>query len=145
DAVTEAVLLASRAMVGIAARTLPDGSDVTVVQLRALVVLESGGPMSAGALAERMGVNPSTVTRLCDRLVRKGLISRRSAPGNRKEVRLELRPAGARLVGDAIAARRAAIAAIVRRIPSAQRAPLVDGLRAFAAASGELPEPARSQ
>ena len=54
DGSTDAVLVASRALVGIAARSLAAVEDtVTLVQYRALVLLASRGEMNVGTLASR--------------------------------------------------------------------------------------------
>jgi DNA-binding MarR family transcriptional regulator len=47
-------------------------------QYRALVVLAVRGPQRPTALAEALAVHPSTITRLCDRLVAKRLVRRGS-------------------------------------------------------------------
>jgi hypothetical protein len=73
----DAVLTASQAFVGLAARTIPGTVDVTLPQWRALVLIDRCGEMKVGATAEELGVSASTGTRLCDRLVRKA-----SSPGN---------------------------------------------------------------
>lgn len=56
DAATEAVLLASRAVVAIAARSLAAWAEVTLVQFRALVLLDRDGTLSAGRPAELLVV-----------------------------------------------------------------------------------------
>ncbi len=84
-------------MVALAARSLGDlGSDVTLPQYRALVVLASRGPQRVVDISNELGVNPSTGTRMCDRLTRKNLIRRYRATGDRREVRLVLTPGRAR-------------------------------------------------
>ena len=52
-----------------------------MTQYRTLVVLASRGPQSAAALAEAVDVTPPTATRMCDRLVRKGLVRTPSRSG----------------------------------------------------------------
>jgi DNA-binding MarR family transcriptional regulator len=143
-AATEVVMLGSRVLVGIAARTVPESADVTLPQLRALVLLASAGELKVTALARRLGVDPSTATRLCDRLVARDLIERDTAEESRREVRLRLAPAGTALVEAVTAERRAAIAEILERVPAHHRRQLVDGLSAFVAASGEEPHHAWS-
>ena len=77
DSVVDAVLTASRVLVAVAARSLADvAEEVTLTQYRTLVVLASRGPQSLAALADAVAVTPSTATRMCDRLVRKGLVAR---------------------------------------------------------------------
>ena len=69
----DAVLAASRVLVGVAAQSLADLEDtVSVPQLRALMILATRGPLHLTALAEDMGVHPSNATRACDRLVAAG-------------------------------------------------------------------------
>jgi DNA-binding MarR family transcriptional regulator len=143
DEVVDGVLRSSRVLVSIAARSLAGVTEkVTLPQYRALVVLASRGAQNAGALAEVLGVHSSTLTRLCDRLVHKGLITRRESPSNRREVLLRLTPRGRRLVKSVTDRRRAEIAAIVARVPKAQREAMVVALQAFGDAAGEATESA---
>lgn len=144
DAALDALLLASRAVVGIAARSLPEDVDVSLVQFRALVLLDRDGPLKAGTLAEQLKVSPSTVTGLCDRLAAKNLIVRQFGPSSRREVVVEMSPTGKAFVDSAIAARRLEMARILEKIPPAQLKGMVQALRAFAEAAGESPEQAWS-
>src|SRR5579859_6540907 len=91
DPTTQAVLVGSRALVGVAARSLSATEDtITLVQYRVLVLLAARGDLIVGALAERLGVHQSTATRLCDRLVTKGLIDRATSAESRREVFVRL-------------------------------------------------------
>lgn len=140
DAVTEALLTASRALVAVAARSLATvDQQVTLPQFRALVVLASRGPQHVGELASALAIHPSTATRTCDRLVAKKLVRRALDPENRRETVVSLMKSGQALVDEVSAIRRAEIAAIVARIPLASRAPMVSALATFADAAGELP------
>src|SRR6266542_1903415 len=67
DDLVDALLSASRAMVGLAARS----------------------PQPMADISAELGVNPSTGTRMCDRLVRKGLARRYRTAGDRRAVRSE--------------------------------------------------------
>ena len=141
--VVDAVLRASRVLVSVAARSLSGVTDkVTLPQYRALVVLAGHGPQSAGALAEALGVHSSTLTRMCDRLVSKGLITRRESPANRREIVLALTKGGNRVVTSVTERRRKEIAAIVARLPRSQREAMVGALQAFGDAAGEATESA---
>lgn len=139
---TEAVLTASRVLVAVAARSLAEHEgDVSVQQYRALVVLASRGPQRPVDLAEALGVDPSTATRLCDRLVVKRLISRRRQGGDRREVRLDLAERGRSLLDQVTERRRAEIARILAKVPAAQREHyLVDAFVCFGRAAGEVPD-----
>jgi DNA-binding MarR family transcriptional regulator len=141
DEITDAVLLASRVLVAVAARSLASvENDVTLPQFRALVVLSTRGPLNSGELADELSVHPSTVSRLGDRLVAKGLVQRETAPDSRREVILTISPAGRDVVHEVTASRRREIAAIVRRVPSDLRPVMVEALQAFSAAAGEAPD-----
>jgi DNA-binding MarR family transcriptional regulator len=141
DAVTDAVLLASRALVAVASRSIALVDDaVTLPQFRALVVLDgNGGRRRVGELAQELRISPSTATRLCDRLVRKRLVRRDIDPTNRREVAIALSSRGRDLVREVTERRRAEIAAIMAKVPSAQRETIVDALTAFRDAAGEDP------
>ncbi|MHB1486789.1 MAG: MarR family winged helix-turn-helix transcriptional regulator [Acidimicrobiales bacterium] len=139
DPVIEAVLHASRALVAVAARSLAGaGEEVTLPQYRALVVLAGRGPQAPAVLAATLGVNPSTVTRMCDRLVRKGLVRRWGDRQDRRQVRVGLTKAGRSLVSEVTERRRSEIGRIVAAIPPDGRGRLVESLGAFADAAGEL-------
>lgn len=141
DAVTSAVLTASRLFVAISARSLAAVDEqVTLPQFRMLVVLATHGEMKLAALARHLGVNPSTAMRMVDRLVAAGLLDRQVNPADRRENVLLLTAPGHRVVDDVTAHRRTEIAAIVTRMPVDQRAGLVVALRAFTEAGGEPPE-----
>ncbi|MGH9046158.1 MAG: MarR family winged helix-turn-helix transcriptional regulator, partial [Acidimicrobiales bacterium] len=86
---TESVLTASRVLVAVAALSLADHeAEVSLQQYRALIVLASRGTQRLVDLAEALGIDPSTSTRLCDRLVAKRLLSRRRQADDRREVQL---------------------------------------------------------
>ena len=137
----DAVLGASRALVAVAARSLATvAEDVTLAQYRVLVELAARGPQRLADLATALGVDRSTATRMCDRLVRKRLVHRRRTNQDRRGVRVSLTPAGGELVVEVTRRRRAEIATIVERIPKAHRRPVLNALRAFAEAAGEVPE-----
>jgi DNA-binding MarR family transcriptional regulator len=141
--VVDAVLAASRALVAVAARSLAAApGDVTLPQYRVLVVLTTRGPQRSGELAAELGVAPSSVTRLCDRLVRKGLITRQDAPDSRREVEIAATAEGRALVQRVMRTRRREIEKLVAAVPENRRAAMVEALRELADAAGEAPEPA---
>jgi DNA-binding MarR family transcriptional regulator len=139
--VAEAVLRASRALVAVAARSLATvADDVTLPQYRALIELAARGPLRLADLAEALTVDRSTATRMCDRLVRKRLVTRRRGSEDRRVVRVSLTETGLELVAEVSRRRHAEIRRIVRRIPAASRPLVVTALQAFAEAAGEVPE-----
>ncbi|HLI53790.1 MAG TPA: MarR family transcriptional regulator [Acidimicrobiales bacterium] len=138
EPLVDSVLHASRALVAVAARSLAAVADeVTLPQYRVLVVLAARGPQGLAPLAAALGVSPSTATRMCGRLVRKGLVQRRTPSRDRRQVRLALTEAGRAVVAQVTALRRGEIARIVAAVPPERRAQVVDALSAFAEAAGE--------
>jgi DNA-binding MarR family transcriptional regulator len=142
DELVDSVLAASRALVAVAARSLADaGDEVTLPQYRALVVLAARGPQGTAELAAALAVNPSTATRMCDRLVRKALVRRHRQAGDRRSVRIALTAPGRDLVAEVTRRRRAELTRLLRALPADQHEPVTAAFRAFAAAAGELPQP----
>jgi DNA-binding MarR family transcriptional regulator len=138
DEIVDAVLRASRVLVAVAARSLAAiDQDVTLPQYRALVVLASRGPQRPSALADALAVHPSTITRLCDRLVAKRLVRRTESAVSRREVVIELAPKGRRLVDAVTARRRAEISAVVANVPERGRSATVRALHALGDAAAE--------
>jgi DNA-binding MarR family transcriptional regulator len=141
DAVVEALLAASRTLVAVAARSVADhDAEVTLPQFRALVVLASRGPQRVVDVSGELGVDPSTGTRLCDRLVRKGLVRRQRSTTDRRVVRVALTPAGRSLVDQVTVRRREELSRIVAAMPGQWPAGVIEALHGFAAATGEVPE-----
>lgn len=115
----------SRALVGVVVRSMrPIVNDLPLPQLRALTVLERSGPCNASGLAHAVGLHISSTTRLCDRLVQRGLITRETCPDNRREVRIAITAPGSALVNEVWAARAAELSAALRALEPAQRAGL---------------------
>ena len=139
--IVDAVLTASRTLVAVAEQSLGAvAEDTTLAQYRALVVLASRGPQRMVDLAAALGVTPSTAGRMCDRLVRKGLIRRHRARADRREVLVSVTGTGRQVVDQATARRRALLSEILGRLPAGQQAAVAAALRAFAAAAGEIPD-----
>lgn len=141
ETVVDAVLSASRVLVAVAARSLAEvAEEVTLTQYRSLVVLRSRGPQSVAALAETVGVTPPTASRLCDRLVRKGLVRRREDRRDRRAVRLALTETGRKLVDEVTERRRKEIARLLQAVPPDAQKLMAASLQQLAAAAGEVPE-----
>ncbi|MER6289424.1 MarR family winged helix-turn-helix transcriptional regulator [Streptomyces sviceus] len=139
EAVTMAVMSASRLLVAISARALASTDEsLTLPQLRALVVLDTCGPVKLAALATTLRVNPSTALRMVGRLESAGHIDRNTNPDNRREVILRLSPTGRDLVARVLAHRRTEIRALVEQLPAEARAGLVPALKALTQAAHEM-------
>jgi len=140
DAAADALLVASRALVGVAARSLAGVDDITLPQYRALVVLTRPVPVTVGDLATTLDIHRSTATRLCDRLERKGLVRRRpGVSGDRRETPVALTAKGRRLVDRVSDHRRRDILTIAAWMSPDDRRHAIVALTSFAVAAGELP------
>lgn len=134
-------MTASRALLAVSARSLAAvDEDVTLSQYRALVVLGQHGPRRPVDLAAALAVTPPTATRMCDRLVVKSLVVRDRSDSDRRTVTVSLSEAGEELVSEVTARRRAELRVVLDQMPGGRRAAVVDGLRWFAEAAGELPD-----
>lgn len=141
NALIDAFLGTSRVLVALAAQSLAQRDpDVTLVQFRALVVLASRGPQRTTDLATTLAIAPSTVTRMCDRLARRGLVQRFRRAADRRATWVGLTDSGQDLVGEVMRYRRAAIARLVRSIKIEDAETCSSMLNAFVEAAGELPE-----
>jgi DNA-binding MarR family transcriptional regulator len=135
--VVDAVVRASRALVGITVAALASVSDeVTLPQLRTLGVVTLEGPQTVSALAERLEVHASTMTRMCSRLVARGLVVRTPSAIDRREVVIELTAQGRGLVDVVLDKRRREIDAVVRRMSPEDRDRVISALELFSQARG---------
>lgn len=139
DRLVEVALPAVRAIVSVAVRSL-DASPVpvTLAQYRVLVTMAQQGPTRAAALAAALGVDASTVTRMCDRLVRDGLVIRGGERTDRRAVRVALSPTGEDVVDRVTAQRREEFGALLQVIPAERRAGVVAALQELGAASAAV-------
>ena len=77
--------------------------DITHAQLNALHILfvDDPEPVSANELKKRILVNNPDVTRLLDRLVKKGCVLRETCPENRRKIDISLTDSGRNLFDQA--------------------------------------------
>ena len=73
-------------------------AELTLTQVQVLRSLRDG-PQTLGKLGQANGLSPTSVTRIVDRLERRGLVSRRRESGDRRLVRVRLESQGERLLG----------------------------------------------
>ncbi|GLY42827.1 MarR family transcriptional regulator [Amycolatopsis sp. NBRC 101858] len=140
DALTDALLTASRLMVAVSGRSISAvENSLTPPQFRLLVVLDRHGPLRHADLAGFLGVTPSATSRMVGRMVAAGFVDRRRSSASRREIVLELNHDGARLVRRSTTRRRREIARIVTKMPEEHRHRLVEALTAFTQAGSEHP------
>jgi DNA-binding MarR family transcriptional regulator len=138
DAITDALLTASRLLVGISGRSIAMVDEtLTIPQFRVLVTLSHQGSINLATLAALLEVKPSAAGRMVDRLVGAELIDRCAHPTSRRELLVVLSPRGRKVVREVMVRRRKEIAEIVENMPTADRRGLARGLIAFTTAGGE--------
>ncbi|GAB7070521.1 MarR family transcriptional regulator [Mycobacterium hodleri] len=138
DAITDALLTASRLLVAISARSIAENDEtLTIAQFRTLVILSTRGPVNLATLAGLLDVQPSTTGRMVERLVGAGLIDRRPNPQSRRELVVNLTDRGRQAVAAVTDERRRVLADTVAKMPADERRGLVRALTAFTRAGGE--------
>jgi DNA-binding MarR family transcriptional regulator len=140
DAVVNALMRASRALGDINARSLASANeDVTLPQFRTLLVLATRGPQTVTALADQLDVHASTMTRMCTRLVTRGLVVRVPSAIDRREVVITLSNTGTTLVDDVLTNRRREFDTIAQKLSDSEQHAVIDALHTFATACGDDP------
>lgn len=103
-------------------------AGITLTQLSVLRELRPG-PQTAGRLGQGVGLSPASVTRLIDRLERRGLVSRRRESDDRRCVEIHLQPAGEMLLGEVRVLRGTALHRAVESMSADDRRRLAVALR----------------
>lgn len=108
--------------------------DLTLPQAQVLRILRREGCVPTGRLAAEMRISAPAVTQLTDRLVRKGLIERRTADGDRRTVLVALSGKGRRLVDQFRRRRREVFSRALAGLAEAERREVVASLEKVVAA-----------
>ena len=143
EQVVEDLVRAGRIFGTIAVNSLAgDGDQLSLQQYRALALLASRDGQRPADLARSLGVTASTTTALCDRLVQKGMISRRRRGTDRRSVYLFVSARGREQLERIDGRRGDLLREVVLRLSSADRAQLAAVLPAFieAAADADIEE-----
>ena len=107
--------------------SLHGGHDVALTpsNLRALAVLGDGDGLRVGELAERVGIDETTATRLADRLAAAGLVERQRSENDRRVTVVVLTPAGRRVTQALAEQRRRFFGDVLAALEPEERAELV--------------------
>jgi DNA-binding MarR family transcriptional regulator len=106
-------------------------------QVRVCRILEAG-PVTLSALGEELGVTPSAVTQIADRLERAGYVTRAMGDSDRRVRRLCLTPDGEEMMRSRHQARTERAAKVLDVLPPLQRDALIESLEALASAARSL-------
>jgi len=112
----------------VSARAAERRVGVSGAQLYVLHQLAERPATSLNALAARTHTHQSSVSVVVARLVRRGLVERRTSAADGRRIELALTAAGRRLVRRAPAAAQERLVAALGRLPVAERARLATGL-----------------
>lgn len=107
------------------------GVDLTFTQLRALSALAKRGSLRVSELAEEFGIGLAAASALADRMTRRGLITRKTDPDDRRIVRLELSLRGRHLIERLERGSTEHFAKLIARMTPAERDALATTMRAF--------------
>lgn len=110
------------------------GVELTMAQLKTLVVLVDDGPYAIGEVAQALGVSLPNASHLVDRLVRLGLARRTEDAVDRRRTLASATPAGDELLRGLREGARDAMRAALRRLEPGDLAALRQGLAALARA-----------
>jgi len=134
----EVLQAATRMLAGVALRSLDAlAAAVTLPQFRLLAVLADLGPVPSGQAARILGLDPSTVTRLADRMVTAGHVARGTDPRHRGVVTLRLTASGLALVAAADAWRRRELAQLMARLTPPEQEAVTSALAQLVSAAGD--------
>jgi len=111
--------------------------DLTMPQLKALLLADSPAGVSHGDIARGLGVGLSTVTGIVDRLVEHGLVERHTDPEDRRLSRVRITPRGTDLLDGLWASRREHLGQALAALSPDDRVVLHDALQHLADLLGE--------
>lgn len=141
DDLADALITVSRALVGIAVRSINVAPvEVTLVQHRLLVLLATGGDQTVGALAGQLEIDASNASRLCDRLQKVGLLARDRSASDGRAVDVSLTAAGRRLLEAVREHRRREVRQVLEHMPAHDIQATIKALTAFGEAADEVGE-----
>lgn len=115
---------------------------LTQAQWRALTLLSRHEGINQATLADLLEIQPITVTRLLDRMEQNGWIERRPDPGDRRAVRLHLKPKAEPLLAELQAVGAEILELALTDIEPPQRLALVDSLEQMKSNLSQAAEPA---
>lgn len=116
--------------------------DLSMAQLKALMATLHHGALTSRAMADRLGIGPSAVTPLVDKLVSHKLVKREDDAGDRRVVWIKPTPKAYALQERLMASNRALMRELVEGVPAEQLATVQKGLALLSAAvKKRIPEP----
>ena len=112
-------------------------SQVTMPQLKILLLLYRLGDTSGRELAGLMGVSLATMSGMVDRLVAHDLVTRAEDQHDRRVRRIALSSTGTEMIGNIITAGAEKQARLLRRLTDAELRTVADAMHAMVRVAGE--------
>lgn len=109
-------------------RSESDPGDLTEAQYSVLAGLYRYGPSTPGAIADREGVQPPSMTRTLASLEKDALVARSAHPTDGRQVVIELSDAGVQLIKETRRRRNHWMAQHLRGLTAEERATLSDAV-----------------
>jgi len=110
--------------------------NLTIGQLQSLFIIDSEGSTNFRKLANALGVTPPDVTRIIDRLVQQGLVSRRENPEDRRMQLLQATKKGKSLLARLRENRTTHLHRILTHLGTEELTTVAQGLRSLVRAAG---------
>lgn len=133
------VLSRAHRAIGTHAAAHAAGHGLTLAEFGALEALYHCGDMLLSDLQRRILVSSGGITFLVDRLTKKGFVTRRRCPDDRRARFASLTPEGERLVREIFPAHAARIRAVCAGLTAAEQREAAALLRTLGVAAAELP------
>jgi DNA-binding MarR family transcriptional regulator len=108
---------------------------LTIAQLKSLFFISNQGNITSGKLAVALGVTPTNITGIVDRLVRQGLASRTEDARDRRSLSLRATDKGEELVTKLRSRRTDYLSGVLNRMHVDELARVAQGLAAFVEAA----------
>jgi DNA-binding MarR family transcriptional regulator len=112
-------------------------SQLTMPQLKILLLLYRLGETSGRELAGLLGVSLATMSGMVDRLVAHDLVTRAEDPSDRRVRRITLSSTGQEMIGSIITAGKEKQARLLRRLTDAELRTVADAMQAMIRAASE--------
>lgn len=132
--IDEVLRLESETCRAIGAIAVPEWSrlQLTMAQLKGVIVLGRRGEMPVGSLARELAVGLPAASAVIDRLVQHGMVHRHEDPADRRRTLVRLSPQGEDLLGRLRHGSRDLLRQLLTRIAEEDLSALMRGLRALA-------------
>lgn len=113
-------------------RALVACCGLTVAQSYALLGLQALGAATMNEFATEMRLHGTTMTRMVDALIDKGLVERRPDPEDRRVVRVALSPAGEEMAQRLQESKRKLLSSALEDLPAAEQSMVLKALERLA-------------